>query len=992
MSHISTRFKQFVADPARCSQVILEDLMNVTGKEVVDANNAFVMLLEMSTHLASQNLLANEIGLQRRYACLATTFQDLYPHLAPADIHNVFAKPTHSAMRISILMESLLATAINKGTYREAVIPKYTEITVDELVFSIDRAISIKIYANRIFKVEYIGGEDIHADVAMINSEITYMRQDGTLWVTFVLDVQQVNYTEVTLSGVSGSVFNEVVRYTNQLSSLEVLYLDGVYKPMQLALTRRAHDPLTPTAIITLDAVNKAIGIMIPSIYMANITGNIKVVIGDTLGDTDRVFSHYSMSDYTISLDTGTFNTTAEEAAFLSATSVAESISPLSGGRDALTFTQLRATILNRSFGHPELPISRTQFTNHLANHGLNAVLYEEGVGGRTYVVIDDTPHPTLKPLTPMALTVETYDDFNDSLTKLPTVPTDHLDKLAKYQTFDGLRSRSIPYDTQLPIGTMTLAVHYNELKELSNVLEFPNGLTLTASTLFTISGTNIIPTVITAAEIGALSTDTKVSVLNNNRYLFSLFYYSIKPNNGQWEIMPWSVSSPSVHIEDRIQADSSIPTLFRRDGYEIFKRDTGYVVRAVCDDIGSSNILSHTDTKVYLRLATPTVMLPEATASQGEIIHYLMDSYLEAGKMIYEVVIPCTWQFTDKYLQIVNESSTYLIDSTMWMDVVYCLNTPLLGYTGELASLVPDTTVAAMLHERIYVTFAEPLPNLWTNPHGVGDRLVYMRHPADVPYTVSESTAHSSIAEVIPFQIDDACNIVYKPTTVTSSTLIVDNKVVYKHRKGDLMLDPQGRPIPVNSDYQQIVFDIVCVDARAIYCTDTNVIDQLNLVERDIAYKCTSVILQLLPHTLERTNLFYRPIRTVGETKVSSSKQTSAVIPLNIRPTVVLGVREAVYTDSLARARLQNLTVQTINTSLTRETISYDRILSDLRAVYGASVISVKVNNLPDVFYTSAIHLEDISAACTVDVQLVSTAQGTLSLSDYISMEYIIV
>ena len=992
MSKISTQFKQFVADPTRCAQVILEDLMYINDTELVDANNAFVMLMEMSTHLASQSMIANELGLQRRYACLATTAEDLYPHLAPSDIQNVFAKPTSSKMRISILIESLLANAVNKGTYREAIIPKYTEITVDELVFSIDRAISIKVYANRIFKVEYVDGGDIHADVALLNSELTYMRSDGSLWVTFLLDVQQVDYTETTLSIVSSTVFNEVISYNNQLCHLEVLYYDEGYRPMQLALTRRAHDPLTPTAVITLNPVTKAIGVMIPPIYTANITGNIKIVVGSTLGDTDRVFSHYNTSDYTISLDTGVYNTTAEEAAFLSATSIAECISPLSGGRDALTFTQLRESILSRSFGHPELPISRAQFSAHLANHGLNSILYEEGVGGRTYVIVDDTPHPTLKPLTPFPLTVDDYNDFNSGFVAIPSLPADHLDKLAKYQTFEGKRSRSIPYDTQLPIGTMTFAAHYTELKELDNVLEFATGLTVTASTLFTVSGTSVVPTTITATEIGTLNTDTKVSVLNNNRYLFSLFYYSIKPNNGQWEIMPWSVASPSIHITDRIQADSSIPTLFKREGYEVFKRDTGYVVRVICSDIGESNILAHTDTTVYLRLATPFALLPEAGSNQGEVIYYAMSSYLEAGKMVYETVIPCTWQFASKYMQVTNDNATYLIDSTMWIDVVYCLNTPLIGYTGVLAGLVPDTTVAVMLHERIYTTFAEPLPSLWTNPHGVGDRLIYMRHPADVPYTVSESTAHSTIAEVIPFQIDDACNIVYKPSTVTSTTLVVDNKVVYKHRKGDLMLDAQGRPIPVNSDYQQIVFDLVCVDARAVYCTDTNVIDQLNLIERDIVYKSNTVIPQLTPYMLERTNLYYRPIRTTGEGTVLSNKQVTAVIPLNIRPTVILGVREAVYTDSLAKARLQNLTVQTINTSLTRKTISYDRILADLRAVYGSSVISVRVNNLPDVFYNAAVQLEDTSAACTVDVQLVATPQGTLSLSDYIVMEYVIV
>lgn len=992
MSAISTRFKQFVADPARCAYAVLEDLSNITGREVVDANNAFVMLMEMSTHLAAQNLIANELGLQRRYACLATTAEDLYPHLAPTDIQHLFAKPTHSKMRISILLESLLANAVNKGTYREAIIPKYTEITVDELTFSIDQAVSIKVYSNRIFKVEYVDGVNIHADAALLNSELSYVRPDGSLWITFTLDVQQVNYTSTILSLVSGTVFNQAVKYTNQLSSLEVLYYDNGYKPMQLALTRRAHDPLVPTANITVDSVSKQVNVVISSVYTTALSGNIKIITGDTLGDIDRVFTHYNASDYAISLDTSRYNTTAEEAAFLASTVTAESIAPLSGGRNALTFSQLRDVILTRGFGHPELPITNSQFTTLLSEHGLGAILYEEGIGGRTYVVIDDTPHPTSKAMTPLPLTIEEYNDFSGDLSIVPTVPADHLDKLATYQTFSGMRSRTIPYNTQIQIGAMSFAAHYTELKALDSVIEYSTGLTLTSKTLFSTSGTNVVPTGVTATDIWNMGFNTMVNVLNNNQYLFSLFYYSIKPNNGQWEVTPWSVSAPSIHIEDRIQVDSSIPTLFNKKRYDIIKRDCGYILRVIFDISDENNIVTRDNTKVYLRIQTPSVLLPEANSEQGSIIHYLIPGHIERGELVFQATILSTWQFSSKYIELTFGSSSYFVEGSTWIDVIYCLNTPLPGYTGELANLVPDTTVAVMLHERIYVTFAEPLYNLWTNPHGVGDRLTYMRHPEDVPYTVSETTSSSTIAEVIPFQIDDACNIVYNPTTTTSTTLVMNNKIVYKHRKGDLMLDPQGRPIPINTDYQQIVFDLICVDARAAYSTNRGIVEQLVLIERDIVHKCNSVIPRLSKHTLERTNLYYRPIRTLGEIEAISNRDSAIVIPLNIRPRVILGVREAVYTDSLAKARLQDLTVQTINTSLTRKTISYDRIISDLRAVYGASVVSVKIENLPDAFYSSALTLPDQSSACTVDVQLVINTQGELSLSDYITMEYIII
>jgi hypothetical protein len=991
MPNLSLRFKQYVSDPTLCGDIILSDIMAATGNEVVEANNAFVMLMEMTTHLASQNLITNQLGLKRRYASLATTFEDIYLHMTPHDIYSMFAKPTSASMRVSVLVESLLAGAVNVGAYREAIIPKYSEVHVDDLVFSLSRAVSIRIYNNRIFKVSYVDDSGIHADIAMLNSNQTYTRSDGALWLTFVIDVEQVNYHEVTLSALSGLTFDEQVSYTDQLSSIHLQYWkNNAYQTLPLTLTNRVYDPLTPYAIITPNIETKRVSLFVPSMYTSgDVSGNIKVTIGTTLGDIDRVFTHYTPEDYLYNLDTNVHQVTASEAAFIATAKLFEITSPLSGGRDALTKESIRSRIISRSNGNQNRPITRAQMNSVLADYGMSLVMYQEGIGGRTYIILDDTPHPTKNGQVPTPIDTISYYDGTGALSSIPSQSDDYIYKLAKQQTYTGASSRLIPYDTQLPVGTLTLTTHYDQLVLLPNVKVFSTGITLTPDTLFVYEGSSISPTSVLVSDVDAMTHDAKVNLLNMNPYVFSLFYYGISPNNGQWTIISWTLNTPSVHISDRVDADPAMANIFVRTHADVLKTNAGFTLRVYCTDIVATNVYTHTDTTLFVRIQTPSIFFPGTTSNQGNDILLQATSHVEDDLMVYEVDIASDFQLTETHIGLVHNLETYFIEGTAWVDLIYCLNTKPVGYVGELGSLITDTTVGAMLHERLYTSFGEPLKHLWVNPHGIGDKVMYKTHESDVPYTVTETTLHSTVAEAIPFEFNDACEVVYKPIVTTNTTVMENNQIVYKHRKGDLVLDILGRPIPINTDYQQLTFDVMCVDARAVYCTDATILDQMDLVVRDITYKATTVVESITPQMLERTTLLYRPIRTIGETIAFNGDKSVGAIALSVRPVVVLGVTAEVYNDATSRKRLQDMTVQTLNLSLARPTISYDRILVDLKQVYGTSVISVKVNNLPDIIYDRPITLKDDTVQCVVDVQLIQSPNGPLTLADYITVQY---
>lgn len=992
MSYISTKFKQLISDPSRCSDFILSDLLNVTGIEVVDASNAFVMLLEASTHLASQNWTSNELGLKKRYACLATTFEELYPHLATPDLQYIFARPCTSTVRFSILVESLLSNAVAVGSYREAIIPKYTEVRVDDLTFSIDSAISIKVYNNRVFKVEYVDGSLIHADISQINSVATYTRMDGTLWLTFEVAVQQLDYTSFLFNSIPSLAFNEHVVYTDQLSSIEVLYKsNSVYVPMKLALNARVYDPLTPTAILVPDTQSKTIQVFIPPMYTQSlVTGSIKVIVGSTKGDIDRVFSQYTEGDHSVGIDTDIILSSTKEAAFLSSTFMSKVTSPLDGGRDALSFDKLRERVVSRAFGNKMLPITRSQFANMLSDSGLTSLLYKEGVGGRTYIVTDDTPHPTL-PNTqpPLPLEQYLYDDSVTLPTAFPAIPADYLDVLAKGQTYTGVRSTIAQYDTFLPIGCMTLNTRYEALVAIPGVNSFPYRLTITPSALFIQAGTNIAPTLLTSQEVDLLSDDSKVSILNKDNYLFTMFYYAIEHSNEQWMITPWSLNKPFINITDRIESDPSLPDIFKQVDYSVYTTAEGFVVTLNVESITQTGVYLPSDTFCYLRIQTEQSYVQGVSSYQGEVIYIPMTISDNGTVTSYQGLIPTMFELTPDKIGVTYNGTTVYIDGKVWVDVLYGLNSKPVGYLGNSQHLLPEQSKALMLYERIHLTLGHALSNLWTNVHSPVGKIEYLRYTEDEPYMVTADDSYTSISEVLPFSIGEDCKITYKPSHTTTQVLIIDNEIVYKHRAGDLKLDAVGRPIPITQDTQVIEFDLACVNAKVMYATDTDVLEHLSLVQTDIVHKCTYTIPELLSRSLERTHLYYRPIKTVGEALCYKDGASVGSMDLSLKPRVVLRVPAYTYSDTSARKKLQDITVRTVNLSLSRSVIGLERLISDLYQVYGSSVIAVAVYGLPDVLTTGAVSFNDPTVKAVVGVSLQPTPSNSLSLVDNISVEF---
>lgn len=981
MSVISTRFTSLVGDPTRCLDMILQDL-NDTGVEVVDASNAFVLLMETTTQLASQNWINNEIGLRRRYASLASNYSELYPHMSSTDIHLLFAQPTSTAVRVSILLESLLVNAVNTGQYREAIIPRYTEIVVDDLYFSLDLPVSIKVYNNRIFKASYVGGTTLHTDVLQVNGGATYSRPDGSLWVSFEIEVRQQNWTPYTLNAISGITFNEQVSYTDQLSSLEIRYMkDGVYVPMHLSLGSSVYDPLVPTAIVTIDTQLKAIAIFIPSIYTLNgVSGNIQVIIGTTLGDVDRVFTHYTPDDYQINLDTSQYTTTTKESAFLASTSTVEIIRPLDGGRDAMSFNALRSRILNRGFGSPDLPITKSQVSGYLSDLGLTSVIYEEGIGGRTYVITDDTPHPTVNGQPPLS---DTYYSDVTQPTTLPAVPDDYLAILAKQLTYAGKRSRAIPYDTQLSIGALTITLSYQELINLPSAVTMNNKVVITPGTLFVASGTDVTVANISPSVIDALPVASKLSVLNSNDYLFSMFYYLVEPIGGEWRITPWSMNIPEITIIDSIASDSTLPDMFKRQASSIYKIDNAYLVSVSVTSIATTGVYASTDTFAVLKIPVltatgTTVVTVDATITDDGIY------------TTYEFEIPLSGELSSTAIGITVDGNQ-MVSGELWVDIIYGLLAKPLSFQGALGDIMSDPALAPLLQERMYLTLATPLPNLWTNSHSLGDRINYLTYEADEPYVITTSDTSTSMAESVPFIITSGCEIQYKPVQTTTTVVTVNNEIAYKHRKGDLVLDSLGRPIPSIVAGNQISFDMIFVDARAVYCTDSAIFDQLELVQADIVNKCTTVIPKVYPYMLERTSLYYRPIRTIGDAVLVNTTMVGTC-PTNIKPIITLGVSSTTFADSVMKRQLADLTVATINLSLTRDIISQDKVIADLYGVYGSSVITVKVEGLPEVLSRVSASIKDKSTRVIVSGKIITASDQTLTLADNIVINYVIV
>lgn len=957
--------KPYVYNPAGMQRAIMAafDAMNNGQISVVDASNPFVFALETTCANASAIMQQAAALTRRQYPAAATSFDELYLHMADTDYASIFALPAQVNFSLVINESELLnalvldaATGISKVT-----IPRNSVFYASDIPFSLQYPIDIRKLQHGALQIVY----DVSAVSPLQNiatNVIDYVStraQDGTDYIQFSFNLQQFAIKSITspFNSTSGSAIT--IPFIDQFYAARayVSNVDGTWKEIGVTYTEQVYDPLSPTVV--LQVLDGALSARLPLVYITSglVSGSLRVDVYQTKGPLDLQLGNYSPSNFTaefMSIDQN--DTSPYITAFKNLTSVAPfSTDRTTGGRAALTFDELQQRVIQNSVGPRNLPITPSQIQSALLDSGYTLVKNIDTLTNRIYWATKALPAPTSPNLVTTANT-----------------------------------------------NVATIATQIGQAETLQGCYSHATGMTISpTSVVQAINGISSLVTRAAYQQLMQMQLSDLVSAVNASDYSYTPFYYVLDNTTDTFVVRPYWLDSPVVSSRSFIQEnpDTGLQASVAAS-YSFSKTAAGYRLT-----------LTTTSNDAYKALADSEVFCQIGFLSAAQSARaYMQGVQQPRAKSTDERVF--VFDFTTVYDVDVNDALA--LTSFTTNTVGYIPRAALeqsfdiiMGTTNAQALQVNPTTidnfigafqfsqaVIGITHETLTLVFGYALTTLWNSFRSFTNLIPFQTYAADVPATYTQDVYTKDPVTGATFTIVNGqvtWNIAnHKGDLVLDSS----GNQVYLHKAGDPVLDIYDRPVPV-ANYQTLLtraVDLVTLDGVYQFATDSITQAYVSQINSALLNSLTQDLVELNQQALEKTEIYYYPAVTQGTINVLVDNNQLAVIDAAQSLKVSLYVDDLVYNNKTLVGALQSSTVKTIGSFLAANTtVSNSELQDALMRVYGSDVLSVSVSGLGGASNFTVVSVTDDSTRLSIRKILQLLPSGQIAVQEDISVAFTI-
>lgn len=234
---------------------------------------------------------------------------------------------------------------------------------------------------------------------------------------------------------------------------------------------------------------------------------------------------------------------------------------------------------------------------------------------------------------------------------------------------------------------------------------------------------------------------------------------------------------------------------------------------------------------------------------------------------------------------------------------------------------------------------------------------------------------------------------------------VIKDGKAVLLHRKGEPVLDSNGNVI-----YQHLKGDTVKVDGVPIPLTEREILYYWDFIGFDFSYFLsqddydteylnrirdlisTDIMNELETigaNKLERTDIIFKPRSTIGYTRVIIDEGQEIDIKNDLKFVINYYLTREGNLNSNLKNSITTSTHQTINSILTRSTVSSSIIIKALKDLSLNDIIEVKVSIFSDDREINVISNIDETNGFAVRKKLVQTGDNFLTVREDIDISF---
>ena len=952
----------YVYDPASIQRNIMACLNSINNGtiSIVDATNPFVQCLEQSSVNTAAAMQQAAALTRRQYPAAATTLDDLYIHMSDVDYIDIFALPSVANFTFLIGEKVLLNKLVldpNTGI-SQVVIPRNTVITTAGIPFSLQYPIVIRQLSHGGLQIVY--DATIVSPLQTLTTNVipytTINNQDGTSYIVFEVEAQQFAINSLLTTVTASGGYSKSVPFVNEYYYCRVYNknADGTWNELATTYTEMVFDINTPTVVVKVDT--NSVTVTVPVIYVTNniILGSIRIDVYYTQGPMTMLLGNLQKNDFVANfmyLDQN--DATPYVAAFIGINQYAVYSNDItSGGRAALTFTQLQERVINSSIGPRNIPITPAQIQNTLLDYGYTLVKNIDVITNRSYWATKSLPAPT------------------DS-----------------------------SHFTPANASVLTIITNIANGVNLQGCTTHSTGMTITSSAL--IQNSNGISSLVTISAykyLLALPLAELASSINNGGYTYTPFYYVLDNTSDTFEVRPYYLDSPTIINRSFIQENPATGLQVSIDAtYSIVKNSTGYLLTISTNSNSTYQTLP--DNEVFCQLCFNS----NAQSQNAYMLGTQLPRTNNSGERTYQFQLNTNYDIdvNDNLLQqsCITTVSGYTPRSALLQsfNILFATN-------SSTANTVPTTNIDTYLglfqlpsgvigitNEILNVQFGYSLTTLWNSYRSIVAPVPYQTYTADVYATYSKDIYETDTVTGASFKIVNGEIVYNKLYNAGDFVLDTNGNKIILHKAGDAIIDPvTNLPTPIEN-YNSVInrsLDVVTLDGIYYFANDAATLTYVSQIDNFLISSLTKDLITINNEVLEQTEIYFYPVVSKGV--VTALVDNNKIVNLEAAQsfTVTLYVTNETYNDSNLIAKLTSSTIKTIGNYLYNNTlISTSQLNENLSIAYGTDVISVNLSGLGGSNNYNVVTLTDSSNTLSINKKLQLQPNNQLAVVEDVSI-----
>jgi len=963
MSDLINNLARFKYNPGSLQRTILENLEEITdGKvTVVDPSTPFNFLLESSCFNTAMVMQEMTAMWRKQYKSLAATHEDLYHHLSDQDFVGLFSTPSQGQFILALDLDELKQNVVKEDDtrIRKLVIPRHSVFEVAGYPFTLQYPIELRLMPHGGLQVVYDNSLPTPLQTLSSNQldwEVIRLPEQSSPFLQITIPLQQVqlqpHYFDISAS--MGLI--KEVKHVDQFCYARAWAsssLPGGWTEIGVTHQDIVHNLNRPA--VTLRVANGVVRAELPPVYITEdmVGRQLRLDIYTTQGDLSLDLAGYNLEQYGVEWRdlnrTGDNRFSAPLERFNNY--LIYGLDKVGGGQDSLSFESLRERVLNNAQGNPNLPITQHQMSTMVNLRGYSLVKYVDNITDRIYHVARALPPPPSGALSTGANA---------------TVRNVEID-------LDIVRLHPQVWDNGSSV-TLVPGIVYEDIgREIRLVL--PEDV----------------------AALKASTNEVVASEVNLRNFLYTPFYYVIDEIEGHHNARAYHLDNPKIPNKNFVMENETTELQLTTGSFYITKTASGYRITVITRSGDAVKVLPDSDLLVQLSF------VPNGETQRAYLNGVLRETV--DGERVYDFTVVTPHQIDRRdHLLITNflmfdEASRDLpcpLGHT-W-DIMYhvrnytapgLIKTDIDAYLADWLVDV-DSTYVGLTWETLSVTLGVSLAQLWCKTRVVPGTRSYASWETDEPLLYSNDVWESDMDGHL-LLTDDGEGGVTGHLLHASGDPVLDEAgdPVQKHRVGDLKL-VDGEPVLIADRGLKHYVDLYLVEGALQFVTDEEIEAYRSSIPDYVAQWLSQDLSDFSQRILERTELYLHPQNQLGlvEVIVDENSRTSIAAEQDFLVTYHLTAQQ--YTNLDLRQALIESARSSIQTHLSRHTVSISEIVRSLRGTVGDSVLDVSVEGLGGVSDYQAVTMVSPKDRLSIRKRVVNLANEVLTLTDDVQVKFI--